>query len=73
MILLELATSVDRSKGQEVSERLLALYEYMMSKLAEANADQQDAPLAEVSALLGTLQEAWSQCELAPEPELAMR
>ena len=73
LILMELSTSVDPSKGQEVSERLLALYEYMMGRLAEANADQQDAPLAEVSTLLGTLQEAWSQCELVPEPELAMR
>jgi flagellar protein FliS len=73
LILLELSTAVDPSKGQEISERLLALYEYMMGRLAEANADQKDAPLAEVSTLLGTLQEAWSQCELVTEPELAMR
>jgi len=45
----------------------------MMAKLAEANAEQKDAPLAEVSALLGTLQEGWSQCELEKQPELAMR
>jgi len=73
LVLLELATSVDPNKGKEVSERLLALYEYMMAKLAEANAEQKDAPLAEVSALLGTLQEGWSQCELEKQPELAMR
>jgi flagellar protein FliS len=73
LILLELATSVDASKGKEVSESLLALYEYMMSRLAEANADQKDAPLAEVSALLGTLQEGWSKCELVEAPQLAMR
>jgi len=73
LVLLELATSVDPNKGKEVSERLLALYEYMMAKLAEANAEQKDAPLAEVSALLSTLQEGWSQCELEKQPELAMR
>ena len=73
VILLELASSVDPSKGKDVGERLLALYDYMQSLLAEANAEQKDGPLAEVSKLLGTLQEAWSQCELAPEPELAMR
>jgi len=73
LILLELATSVDPAKGQEISERLLALYEYMMTKLAEANAEQIDAPLAEVNSLLSTLQEGWSQCELVEQPVLAMR
>jgi flagellar protein FliS len=73
LILIELASSVDPSKGKEVSERLLALYEYMMGRLAEANAEQKDAPLAEVSTLLGTLQEAWSKCELVEEPQPAMR
>src|SRR5438128_12307041 len=58
VILLELAASVDPSKGKDVSERLLALYDYMLGRLAEANAEQKDAPLAEVSSLLGTLQEA---------------
>ena len=70
MILFELAISVDPSKGKDVAERLLALYDYMQSRLVEANAEQKDGPLAEVDNLLGTLQEAWSQCE---EAELALR
>ena len=66
VILLELATSVDPGKAKDVGERLLALYDYMQGRLAEANAEQKEEPLAEVSSLLGTLQEAWSQCESAP-------
>jgi flagellar protein FliS len=73
VILLELANSVDPSKGKDVSERLIALYDYMQGRLAEANAEQKDGPLAEVSSLLGTLQEAWLQCESAEEPATAMR
>jgi flagellar protein FliS len=74
VILLELASSVDPSKGKEVGERLLALYDYMQGRLAEANAEQQDGPLAEVGSLLATLQEAWLQCESpVDEPATAMR
>ena len=71
-ILFELATSVDSSKGGEIGDRLLALYDYMQGRLAEANARQKDGPLAEVSKLLGTLQDAWSQCGVE-EPELYLR
>jgi len=67
-ILLELATSVDPSKAPDVSERLLALYDYMQAQLVEANTQQKDGPLGIVDGLLHTLQEAWSQVE---EPELA--
>ena len=77
MILLELAVSIDRSKGKDIGDRLLALYDYMLGRLAEANTLQQDAPLAEVSELLSTLHEGWSQCaavtEAAVEPVMAGR
>src|SRR5712691_5107885 len=73
VILLELASSIDASKGKEVGERLLALYDYMQGRLAAANAEQKDGPLAEVNSLLGTLQEAWLQCEFVEEPAPAMR
>jgi flagellar protein FliS len=69
VILLELDNSVDLSKGKEVGERLLALYDYMLGRLAAANTEQRDEPLAEVSNLLGTLQEAWAQCSVVEEPE----
>ena len=62
-ILLELASSVDPAKAPELSERLLALYDYMQARLIEANMEQKDEPLAIVDGLLRTLQEAWSQVE----------
>jgi flagellar protein FliS len=61
-ILIELGSSVDASKAPELSERLLSLYDYMQSRLTEANAQQKDSPLGEVIGLLETLQDAWSQC-----------
>jgi flagellar secretion chaperone FliS len=71
-ILIELASSVDSSKAPEFGERLLALYDYLQCRLAEANVQQKDWPLAEVTNLLGTLQEAWSQCSNVGQPELAL-
>jgi flagellar secretion chaperone FliS len=72
MILLELAGSVDRSKGKDFADRLLELYDYMLARLAEANTGQKDAPLAEVSALLSTLHEGWSICSAAESAESAL-
>jgi flagellar protein FliS len=68
MILAELAGTVNRAGGGEIGERLLALYDYMLWRLADANARQTDAPLAEVERLLGALDEGWAGCE-APEEE----
>jgi len=64
-ILLELAASVDSSQGGEIGGGLLALYDYMQGRLAEANMKQQSQPLADVGNLLRTLQGAWSQCAAA--------
>jgi len=70
-ILLELSTSVDCSQHREFGQRLLALYDYMQNRLAEANREQKDAPLGEVCYLLGTLQEGWEKCpEEEPEPAI---
>lgn len=58
-ILLELMGSLDRERGGEIAERLGRLYDYILRRLAEANFNQSDAPLAEVLSLLATLAEAW--------------
>ena len=71
-ILFELAASVNPAAGGEIGQRLLSLYSYMQERLLEANLGQKDGPLAEVSALLGTLQQAWSRCEVMREPQLAV-
>jgi len=75
MIVMELAASLDRTQAVELSDRLLALYDYILTRLVEANSRQQDAPLAEVSRLMGTLQEGWSECAITEEaqPVLAGR
>ncbi len=72
-ILFELAASVDLSKGREIGDGLLALYDYMQGRLAEANMKQQSEPLIDVCNLLRTLQGAWSQCAAADQMEPALR
>lgn len=71
-IVIELATSLDHKRGGEISRRLALLYEYMQSRLLDANMQQSDAPLAEVLGLLSTLSEAWAgiaKPEEKPVPE----
>jgi flagellar biosynthetic protein FliS len=61
MILVELSNAIDPNQGREIGERLIVLYDYMLSRLAEANIEQKDAPLAQVSDLLCTLLEGWTE------------
>lgn len=73
-VLAELTGSLDRERGGEIAVRLSQLYDYMTLKLVEANTLQQDALLAEVLGLLGTLAEAWEGMEqgvqaAAPAPK----
>jgi flagellar protein FliS len=57
-ILRELSRSLD-PHYEEISRPLRELYAYMQTRLIEANAQQIDAPLAEVEQLLSTLLEGW--------------
>ena len=66
-ILTELMLSVDREAGGPLARNLLELYDYMQRRLIEANAEQTEAPLAEVSRLLATLLEGWMHCCPAAE------
>jgi len=69
-ILTELMLSVDREAGGPLAGNLLELYDYMQRRLIEANAEQTEAPLAEVSRLLATLLEGWMHCRpTAQQPE----
>jgi flagellar secretion chaperone FliS len=61
-ILTELSLSVDRSKGGVIGANLVELYDYMQKRLLQANIEQSEPPLAEVSGLLGTMLEAWMGC-----------
>lgn len=72
-ILIELTGALDYQRGEAISQRLAALYQYMLDRLLEANFQQSDAPLAEVLGLLTTLSEAWegarSPAEAVPAAE----
>lgn len=72
-VILELNAALDHTRGGAISERLAALYQYLLNRLLEANFQQSDAALAEVSRLLSTLDEAWQQIrpqrvEVTPTP-----
>ena len=56
----ELDCSLDRNAGGSLARNLAGLYQYMRTRLLEANIRQEDAPLAEVESLLRTLGEAWN-------------
>jgi flagellar secretion chaperone FliS len=62
-ILNELDCSLDRDGGGELAARLSQLYEYMQTRLTQANLDQSEVPLTEVERLLNTLQEGWQGAE----------
>ena len=61
LILTELAANVNREKGGQLAMNLLELYDYMQRRLTTANAEQKEAPLAEVQRLLETLHSGWRE------------
>jgi flagellar protein FliS len=65
-IINHLALTLDHSKGAPISVPLAELYDYLARRLLTANVQQVEEPLAEVSALLKSLQEAWQACSPAP-------
>jgi flagellar protein FliS len=64
-ILSELEASLNHEVGGSLSQKLAGLYRYMRERLLAANLHQEDAPLAEVESLLGTLAEAWNSIQPA--------
>ena len=67
-ILAELTATLNHDAGGEFSRTSKALYDYMQRRLLEANFQQSDPPLAEVSKLLGTLLEGWMNCKVSAGP-----
>jgi flagellar protein FliS len=61
-----LQASVDVHAGGELSERLVALYDYMCQRLLYANLHNDLAAIEEVSGLLAEIQSAWK--EIATDP-----
>ncbi len=74
-IVAELYRALDFKAGSgEMSRELGRLYDYMMRRLLEANAQQSDEPLADVLGILCSLAEAWEQIGAARkvEPQASM-
>ncbi|MDO8346975.1 MAG: flagellar export chaperone FliS [Rugosibacter sp.] len=64
-----LAASLNFSEGDELANRLAALYDYMCRRLLHANLHNDLAALNEVSHLLGEIKSAWE--EIADDPAVA--
>ena len=62
-IVAELSRSLNHETGGDLSARLAAIYSYVLRLLIEANARQNEAPLAEAEALMNTLAAAWKACK----------
>jgi flagellar protein FliS len=62
MILTELTSSLQHKDVSTIARNLSDLYDYMQRRLLEAQFQQADPPLAEVSTLLKTLLEGWDGC-----------
>jgi flagellar secretion chaperone FliS len=67
-ILQELQSSLNFEKGGDLSNQLSGLYEYMQSRLIDANFKQIEEPLTEVQKLLETLDEAWKELAATETP-----
>lgn len=66
-----LQASLDKNVGGKLTQDLDALYDYMMSRLVEANAKNDSAMLDEVARLLTELKNAWDgirPVDNAPSP-----
>lgn len=60
-VLRELQTSLDMNKGSEFSQRMFALYDYMIAQLTEANLGKKPEPIQIVRTLLEPIRDAWAQ------------
>lgn len=53
--------TLDKEKGGKIAENLALLYDYMLRRLVLANATNDAAIVAEVSALVKTIKHGWDQ------------
>lgn len=63
-----LRASLDKNVGGEIALSLDALYEYMSSRLLQANLDNQPALIEEVQRLLTELKSAWEAIDPDARP-----
>lgn len=66
-----LKASLDKSAGGELAQNLDALYDYMISRLLQANLKNDRQALDEVTGLLRDIRSAWEQ--IADDPAVQAR
>lgn len=67
-----LRVSLDMERGGAIAAQLRDLYDYMTGRLVEANANNSQEMLAEVSSLLSELRAAWVQIGVRATPAPAV-
>ena len=60
-ILDYLQSCLDMERGGEIAENLNRLYDYMLVRLTQANAENSGSKIDEVIRLLGTIREGWKE------------
>jgi flagellar protein FliS len=60
-IVGHLQGTLNMEEGQDVAQRLDALYLFVMDKIVEANLKQRPSALDEAAKVLSTLRDAWSE------------
>lgn len=63
-ILIELMSSLNHEIGGEISQNLLALYEFMYHHLVQANIKKEADRIQEVIDLLSDLRQTWAEAAL---------
>jgi flagellar secretion chaperone FliS len=60
-IIAEFINSLDRDRAPDLCENLTQIYEFMLSKLTEANANMDPEPLDIVLGYLTDMRQTWSE------------
>ena len=66
-IVDSLRASLDQQRGGEIARNLASLYDYIETRLLEANVSSDLEMIAEVSGLLRQLHDGWSQIQSQAE------
>lgn len=68
-----LSASLDTEQGGDLAQNLMALYDYMVSRLIHANVHKDASAIREVQGLLGEIASAWREIGTAgrqnPDPQ----
>jgi flagellar protein FliS len=61
LLISQLQASLNMEQGGQIAENFASLYDYMLRRMALANATNDAEMIAEVARLVGTLKAGWDQ------------